>query len=94
MWEATSSSESLIEASDDPAAAVEADDQTESCSDLAEEAALPVKRASSLASLSGREWSDWLEELEENCITISSDIANAWAGFNALCTGPAKIPKN
>lgn len=40
----------------------------------AEEAALPTMRASSLAILVGRDWSDWLEELEEKCMSMSSDI--------------------
>jgi len=68
--EATSSSESLIEVSDNPGGvevttltAAEADDQRETCccccccccGGLAEEGVLPVKRASSLAILSGKE---------------------------------------
>lgn len=40
----------------------------------AEEAALPTMRASSLAILVGRDWSDWLEELDEKCMRMSSDI--------------------
>lgn len=40
---------------------------------LAEEA-LPTIRASSLAIFVGKDWSVWLEELEEKCINISSDI--------------------
>lgn len=95
--EATSSSESLIEVSDNPSGvevttltAAEADDQTETCcccGGLANEGVLPVKRASSLAILSGKEWSDWLEEFEEKCITMSSDIAKhlrTLQVFNAL----------
>lgn len=38
------------------------------------DAALPTRRASSLAIFVGSDWSDWLEELEEKCTSISSDI--------------------
>lgn len=41
---------------------------------VAAEEALPTMRASSLAILVGKEWSDWLEELEEKCRSMSSDI--------------------
>lgn len=40
----------------------------------AAEEALPTIRASSLAILVGKDWSDWLEELEEKCRSMSSDM--------------------
>lgn len=39
--------------------------------------ALPTMRASSFAILVGKDWSDWLEELDEKCISMSSDIVAA-----------------
>lgn len=41
-------------------------------------------RASSLAILVGRDWSDWLEELDEKCMSMSSDIATGCAETQTL----------
>jgi hypothetical protein len=42
---------------------------------------LPAIRASSLAILVGKDWSDWFEEFEEKCISISSDIVCRKMGY-------------
>lgn len=44
------------------------------------EGTLPAIRASSLAILVGKDWSDWFEEFEEKCINISSDIVRRKMG--------------
>ena len=39
-----------------------------------EEETFPAMRASSFAILVGRDWSDWLDEFDEKCNSISSDM--------------------